>query len=174
MDQMSMKRIIRLGLAAAFILATGLCIFSWPHMVQAEYGETDSWGYSQWWNSDYNSRRADYAPWQSPMSSYSSQWPGYDPASNQSFVTYRPGDNIFGLLSQGSSVYIPPNEVKLLDQSFLEANAKLTVSPSPDTVIRVIFHFRPLDENKIMEALVIETPERKGFVVFEWGGILGE
>jgi len=106
---MNMKRrVIRLGLPAAFILAAGLCFFSWPHMVQAEYGETDVWGYSQWWNSDYNSLWADYTPWPSPLTSYSSQWPGYEPASNQSLITYGQGDSIFGLLPQGLPVYIPP------------------------------------------------------------------
>jgi hypothetical protein len=65
-------------------------------------------------------------------------------------------------------------EIKLLDQSFWESDAKLTISPSPDTIIRVIFYFTPLDKYKIMEAPVIETPERKGFVALEWGGILGE
>jgi len=117
MDQMNMKRVIRLGLAAAFILATGLCIFPWPHMVQAEYGGTDVWGYSQWWNSDYASLWADYAPWQPPPTSYASQWPSYDPASNQSFVTYRQGDNLSGLLSQGLPVYIPP-QVSFFESSY--------------------------------------------------------
>jgi len=65
-------------------------------------------------------------------------------------------------------------EIRLLDQAFLETNAKLAISPSPDTVIRVIFYFTPLNEYKIVEAPVIQTPERKGFVVLEWGGILGE
>jgi len=65
-------------------------------------------------------------------------------------------------------------EIKLLDQSFLEKNAQLTISPSPDTVIRVIFYFTPLGEYKVLEAPAIDTPKRKGFVVLEWGGIFSE
>ncbi|MEW5804242.1 MAG: hypothetical protein AB1847_19275 [bacterium] len=65
-------------------------------------------------------------------------------------------------------------EIKLLSSSFLAKYAKLTITPSPDTLIRVIFHFTPLDEHKALEAPVIEAPERKGFVALEWGGILGE
>jgi len=70
----------------------------------------------------------------------------------------------------GSEYY----EIKLLDQSFWELDAKLSIDPSPDTVIRVILYFIPLDEYKILESPEIQTPERKGFVALEWGGILGE
>jgi hypothetical protein len=88
---------------------------------------------------------------------------------------------------QGKNYY----ELKLLDRAFLEEHAKLTITPSPDTLIRVIFCFTPLDEYKpdeykpdghktdadgykALEPPLIETPERKGFVSLEWGGILSE
>ena len=65
-------------------------------------------------------------------------------------------------------------ELKLLSSEFLAEHATLIITPQPDTLIRVIFTFKPLDELKAMEAPVIETPEREGFVVLEWGGILAE
>ncbi len=71
---------------------------------------------------------------------------------------------------QGRNYY----EMKLLSSSFLAEHAKLTINPSPDTLIRIIFHFTPMDEYKALDAPAIETPERKGFVVLEWGGILSE
>jgi len=88
---------------------------------------------------------------------------------------------------QGKNYY----ELKLLDRAFLEEHAKLTISPSPDTLIRIIFCFTPLDEykadeykadehktnadgHKTLEPPLIKTPDRKGFVALEWGGILNE
>jgi len=67
-------------------------------------------------------------------------------------------------------------EIKLLSRAFLDEHARLIITPQPDTLIRVIFHFRPLDEpmdeSKSLAAPVIEPPKREGFVVVEWGGIL--
>ncbi len=49
-------------------------------------------------------------------------------------------------------------------------SAKLTVNPAPDTVIRVFMVYKALDEAVEIEAQTLETPERKGFTVVEWGG----
>ncbi len=49
-------------------------------------------------------------------------------------------------------------------------NAKLTVTPEPDTVIRVFMAYKPLDEYAEIEPQTIETPQRNGFTVVEWGG----
>jgi hypothetical protein len=65
-------------------------------------------------------------------------------------------------------------ELKLLSSEFLAEHATLIITPQPDTLIRVIFSFRPMDEPKALEAPEIETPQREGFVVLEWGGILAE
>ena len=71
----------------------------------------------------------------------------------------------------------PYYEVKLLSSEFLAEHATLIITPQPDTLIRVIFFFRPLDEPmdaiNALEPPVIDTPAREGFVVLEWGGILG-
>ena len=58
--------------------------------------------------------------------------------------------------------------------SFLTAaytdNAKLTVTPEPDTVIRVFMAYKPLQKQVEIEPQTIETPQRNGFTVVEWGG----
>ncbi len=51
--------------------------------------------------------------------------------------------------------------------------APLTVSPQPDTVVRILMDFTPLDEPKNVVPLPLgSTPERKGFTVIEWGGVI--
>ena len=49
--------------------------------------------------------------------------------------------------------------------------APLTIDPTPDTVIRVLMYFKPLDTAVRVPPLDIVTPERTGFVVVEWGGL---
>ncbi len=46
----------------------------------------------------------------------------------------------------------------------------LEITPKPDTIIRVLMDYKPLDEkiNVVEQKLV--TPERYGFTVVEWGG----
>jgi len=55
----------------------------------------------------------------------------------------------------------------------LEENMKLNISPKPDTLIRLEFYFQQLDSRIEIVEPEIETPEREGFVVVEWGGVLG-
>jgi len=63
-------------------------------------------------------------------------------------------------------------EIKLFDKKFVDENLTLNISPKPDTITRLLFHFKALNENKKIEEPIIVTPERKGFTVVEWGGIL--
>ena len=63
-------------------------------------------------------------------------------------------------------------EIKLFDKKFIDENMTLNIEPKPDTVTRLLFHFKALDEMTILEEPTITTPERKGFTVIEWGGIL--
>ncbi|MBO4261448.1 MAG: hypothetical protein J5921_02395 [Clostridia bacterium] len=51
-----------------------------------------------------------------------------------------------------------------------EKNAKLNISPEPDTVIRVFMVFKALDREVDIAAPEIQTPSREGFTVVEWGG----
>lgn len=63
-------------------------------------------------------------------------------------------------------------EIKLLDETFLTKNMTLSISPEPDTMIRLIFNFRPLLEKETINEPFISTPIRNGFTVVEWGGLL--
>lgn len=49
-------------------------------------------------------------------------------------------------------------------------NAKLTVNPAPDTIIRVFMAWRSADEYTELEKQELSAPERNGFTVVEWGG----
>ncbi len=49
-------------------------------------------------------------------------------------------------------------------------NAKLTVTPEPDTMIRVFMAYQSLEEPVEIAPQTIETPMRNGFTVIEWGG----
>ncbi|PIP27031.1 MAG: hypothetical protein COX30_04080, partial [Candidatus Moranbacteria bacterium CG23_combo_of_CG06-09_8_20_14_all_39_10] len=50
--------------------------------------------------------------------------------------------------------------------------APLTIDPKPDTVIRILMDFLPLQKPIDARGYDIRTPERKGFTVVEWGGVL--
>lgn len=51
--------------------------------------------------------------------------------------------------------------------------APLTLSEKPDTVIRILMDYSPLQEKiEANEPRLPKTPERKGFVVTEWGGVI--
>ncbi|MCX6764202.1 MAG: hypothetical protein NTU58_00630 [Candidatus Nealsonbacteria bacterium] len=63
-------------------------------------------------------------------------------------------------------------EIKLLEENFLNENMALGISPKPDTVIRLMFNFRPLNKKIDITEPDINTPKREGFTVVEWGGIL--
>lgn len=63
-------------------------------------------------------------------------------------------------------------EVKILEDQFLKENMNLIIEPKPDTLIRGIFYFKPINEKIEIIEPTIETPERTGFTVVEWGGLL--
>lgn len=61
--------------------------------------------------------------------------------------------------------------ISFYDQKAIEEMAPLSVSPKPDTIIRVFFDSRPLDEPiKIKEQQLVPA-QRSGFSVIEWGGM---
>ena len=49
-------------------------------------------------------------------------------------------------------------------------SAKLNISPTPDSLLRVFMAYVPLEEAVETEPQELETFERKGFTVVEWGG----
>lgn len=46
----------------------------------------------------------------------------------------------------------------------------LELSVKPDTIIRICMQYKPLNKFMEVEEQELATPERKGFVVVEWGG----
>jgi len=63
-------------------------------------------------------------------------------------------------------------EIRLLDDIFLKENMDLKINPEPETMIRRNFYFKPQEFKIILKEPEIVTPERKGFTVIEWGGLL--
>ena len=84
---------------------------------------------------------------------------GLTPREYNDFITYwvpRMQQNRYNLITFAADEY--------------EALAPLTVTPAPDTVLRVHMVFLPLEQPiEIPEQQLIPT-ERKGFTVVEWGG----
>jgi len=50
--------------------------------------------------------------------------------------------------------------------------APLTITPKPNTVVRILMDFQPLSAPISVEPFKIVTPKREGFTVIEWGGVL--
>ncbi|MBP5579422.1 MAG: hypothetical protein J6X56_08115 [Ruminococcus sp.] len=49
-------------------------------------------------------------------------------------------------------------------------SAKLDIAPAPDSLLRVFMAYVPLEESVDNQPQQLETFERKGFTVVEWGG----
>lgn len=62
--------------------------------------------------------------------------------------------------------------VTFLGNRAMDELAPLSVSPLPDTVIRVLMDFSPLAEYTSVSPYSIRTPARNGFTVVEWGGVI--
>ena len=62
--------------------------------------------------------------------------------------------------------------VGIMDAAAIEAIEPLTVSPKPDTSIRVRLYFEALDAERKVVPPTLVTPQRNGFVLAEWGGMV--
>ncbi|MFA5853934.1 MAG: hypothetical protein WC866_02490 [Patescibacteria group bacterium] len=62
--------------------------------------------------------------------------------------------------------------VTFLGNRAMDALAPLNVTPKPDTVIRVLMDFLPLEKPISVEGFTIRTPKRDGFTLVEWGGVI--
>ena len=49
-------------------------------------------------------------------------------------------------------------------------SAKLNITPTPDSLLRVFMAYVPLENAVNIEPQELDTFERKGFTVVEWGG----
>jgi hypothetical protein len=50
--------------------------------------------------------------------------------------------------------------------------APLEITPKPDTIIRVLMDFSPLQQPISVNAYSLPHFERNGFTVVEWGGVI--
>lgn len=62
------------------------------------------------------------------------------------------------------------NFIRFATKEEIEESMPLEFSVKPDTVIRVLMQFKEVDKDYKVKEQKLETPERKGFVVVEWGG----
>ena len=75
------------------------------------------------------------------------------------FIVYwlpRMQENIYNLITFQDEVY--------------KNVAKLEITPNPDSVLRVFMVYKPLEEKNEIEEPVLESFDRNGFTVVEWGG----
>ena len=63
----------------------------------------------------------------------------------------------------------PYNYISFQEEIYTNA-AKLTVSPKPDTIIRVFMVYKPIEKEISVTEQVLKPTVRKGFTVVEWGG----
>ena len=63
----------------------------------------------------------------------------------------------------------PYSLITFQQEAYTEA-AKLTVTPAPDSILRVFMAWKPLTEPVDIPAQELPTFERHGFTVVEWGG----
>ena len=63
----------------------------------------------------------------------------------------------------------PYNLIAFQQEAYTEA-AKLTVTPTPDSILRVFMAWKPLEKPVDIPAQTLPIFERRGFTVVEWGG----
>ena len=63
----------------------------------------------------------------------------------------------------------PYNLIAFQQETYTEA-AKLTVTPTPDSILRVFMAWKPLEKPVDIPAQTLPIFERRGFTVVEWGG----
>lgn len=59
--------------------------------------------------------------------------------------------------------------IGIIPQDQLDQNEPLTISPRQDTMIRIRLLFKQLDHPESFQEPVIQTPQRNGFTVVDWG-----
>ena len=73
---------------------------------------------------------------------------------------------IYWLPRMEGNVY---NLISFQQESYTD-NARLTVEPAPDTVLRVFMTYHPLEAPIRVLPQKLQTTERTGFTLVEWGG----
>lgn len=63
----------------------------------------------------------------------------------------------------------PWNLIAFQDTAYTD-HARLEVSPSPDSILRVFMAWKPLDASVDIQAQELKSFQRQGFTLVEWGG----
>lgn len=69
---------------------------------------------------------------------------------------------------QGSPYY----RVSFMGRPVMDMLAPLTVTPKPDTIIRILMDYEPLAAPVDIPPQTLRAPAREGFTVVEWGGVI--
>lgn len=64
----------------------------------------------------------------------------------------------------------PYNYIRFADKEEIDQLIPLTVSGNPDTMIRVLMEYMPLEQEISVKEQTLTPVERSGFTVVEWGG----
>ena len=62
------------------------------------------------------------------------------------------------------------NYIRFQTKEEIDENMPLEISKRPNSIIRIMMEFKPLEEYIEIKEQDLITPERKGFVLVEWGG----
>lgn len=62
--------------------------------------------------------------------------------------------------------------IGIVDQSDIDSLEPLEIFPKPDSLLRIRLYFEPLDKKINVLSPLIQKPDRKGFTVVEWGGMV--
>ena len=62
------------------------------------------------------------------------------------------------------------NYIRFETAAEINSYMPLEVTPRPDTTIRVIMNYKPLNNPIVVSEQQLTTPTRSGFTVVEWGG----
>ena len=63
----------------------------------------------------------------------------------------------------------PYNLITFQGETYTE-NAKLNITPEPDSILRVFMVYQPLENPILVEEPILQPMKRQGFTVVEWGG----
>ncbi|GEM_PF-6690658 len=61
-------------------------------------------------------------------------------------------------------------EIKRFSEAFLQQTMQLTVTPTPDSMVRVLLNFKAIPAPYPLTTPTLHTPQRIGFHLLEWGG----
>ena len=62
------------------------------------------------------------------------------------------------------------NYIRFETEEEINRNMPLYINPKPESLIRVMMEYKPLNKKIEVKEQKLETPKREGYTVVEWGG----